>query len=237
MLTTGDDSTSRSDEGFSREVAADEADGGVIALGDIGRGLPGAHRGVFWGKVLLLGVILTLPNALAAVMGEKRAMAQMLFVQGLALLLLPAAFGMNLGKLMRFWLPVTLLVPAAAGFVIMTGHQPTEWALLLLSEANGDEFSEFAASIIAALIGAPLCFLGGARADAALVERGCLFAAFGESHCDPGGARSHGARVCSDWPQPRMATHKTETDAYVPFFDGAGCFAVLGGPAGVGESR
>ena len=110
---------------------------------------------------MLILLILTLPNLCAVLMaGSQRALAVMLLIQGAALLLLPAILGGRLQTWLKLCLPVGVLVPAAAAFVLTTGYQPSEWALLLLIEANDAEFREFAAGIALALIMAPLLILG-----------------------------------------------------------------------------
>lgn len=117
-------------------------------------------RLLFWLRLVAILLVMTLPNVIAAAVGEKRAITLMLMVQGLSFMLLPALFRMNLRRLLLLWLPVVTLVPAAAAFVITTGYQPSEWALLLIMEANQDEFSEFAVGVIAALVIAPILFFG-----------------------------------------------------------------------------
>lgn len=119
---------------------------------------PGEWRRLLW--IVLILLLLTLPNAMGVVLSESPRAALVPWVHGLSLLLLPCAFGLRVRPVLRFWLPVALLAPAAAAYVASTRYAPNEWAVLALLETSRDELSSFAAGCIAAGILTPLLVWG-----------------------------------------------------------------------------
>lgn len=114
----------------------------------------------FAAQLTVVGVLLllSLPNVVALFFAEDPVLARLLLIHGLGLLLLPAAFGLSVQRTLWVWLPFAIVVPASALYLIGTGHQPSEWTILVMAEASVDELSSFAAACIIIAVTTPLFF-------------------------------------------------------------------------------
>lgn len=102
-----------------------------------------------WVCALLAVFILSLPNVLVIFEAEDPGLAKILLLQGIALMLLPMAFGWRVRSVLLVWLPFTLLIPVTSAYVHVTGFQPNEWAVLTLLESSEDELASFAFAALA----------------------------------------------------------------------------------------
>ena len=119
---------------------------------------PGEWRRLLW--ACLIATLLTLPNAVAVAVSEAPKAALVLVLHGVGLLLLPCVLGLRVRGVLRFWLPVALLAPAASAYVVSTRFSPNEWAVLALMETSRDELSSFAAACAATAVLTPLLLWG-----------------------------------------------------------------------------
>ncbi|MCP5558316.1 MAG: phosphoethanolamine transferase [Verrucomicrobiaceae bacterium] len=82
--------------------------------------------------------------------------ALLIFVYGIALILLPHSLGAPLRGSLLVWLPTVLLVPAAALYYGFTAYPVNAWALLVLTETNADELASFAFPCLVILVISPV---------------------------------------------------------------------------------
>ena len=97
---------------------------------------PGGGRRLLW--VLLIGSLLTLPNAVAIAVSEAPRASLVLWLHGLSSLLLPCLFGLRVRLVLRGWWFLSAIGPAAAAYVLATRYPPNAWAVLALMETIVD---------------------------------------------------------------------------------------------------